>query len=506
MRDKSSRDGARAPIHVDFHLLDAHHPELRGGTGDTFDWDLIGKRREGPGRPLRRADAGQRGRGDRGDAPVRGRHARAGPRPSPGARTRPSSRRSSARSRRRTSCAARGMRVSTAGCRAALRPLRRPLRPRDARARARRARGARGSPRATTRRSSSELDGLLRDYVGRPSPLYLAKGISERVGPRRLAEARGPATTPARTRSTTRSARRCSRSGWASRASSRRPARASTASPRRPRARCSTSTASSTWAPRTCAASGPTSSGCGCSAPQVVGVEAGARTLKEAVSEAIRDWVANSATTHYIIGSAVGPVALPVARPRPPARDRRRGARPGARGRPGALPARVTACVGGGSNAIGTFTAFVDDDDVELVGVEAAGEGLDTDRHGASLTAGATRRAARRDVGGAPGRGGPDHRGALGLRRARLPGLGARARPAARQRAACASWRSPTTQALRAFRETCRLEGIIPALESAHAIAWLFDEGAGDGAPGYDLLTLSGRGDKDLAEVLGLDE
>src|SRR3989440_1535457 len=122
---------------------------------------------------------------------------------------------------------------------------------------------------------------------------------------------------------------------------------------------------------------------------EVVPVEAGARTLKEAVSAAIRDWVANTATTHYVIGSVVGPAPFPAL-----VRDLQRvigdEAREQALAVEGELPARVIACVGGGSNAIGTFTAFLEDGDVQLVGVEAAGEGLASGRHGASLAAGRT--------------------------------------------------------------------------------------------------------------------
>ena len=120
---------------------------------------------------------------------------------------------------------------------------------------------------------------------------------------------------------------------------------------------------------------------------RVVSVEAGARTLKEAVSEAIRDWVTNVADTHYIIGSAVGPAPYPAI-----VRDLQRVIGDEARAqlleRTGTLPDRAIACVGGGSNSIGMFAGFVDDADVELVGVEAAGEGLETGRHGAPLTVG----------------------------------------------------------------------------------------------------------------------
>src|SRR6266581_674440 len=109
-------------------------------------------------------------------------------------------------------------------------------------------------------------------------------------------------------------------------------------------------------------------------------VEAGARTLKEAVSAAIRDWVTNVRTTHYIIGSVVGPAPYPAL-----VRDLQRVIGDEARAqlleREGRLPARVIACVGGGSNAIGTFTAFLADERVELIGVEAGGEGIETTRH-----------------------------------------------------------------------------------------------------------------------------
>ena len=122
---------------------------------------------------------------------------------------------------------------------------------------------------------------------------------------------------------------------------------------------------------------------------EVAPVEAGARTLKEAVSAAIRDWVANVETTHYVIGSAVGPAPYPAL-----VRDLQRvigeEARVQALDAEGALPARVIACVGGGSNAIGIFSPFVADAEVALIGVEAAGDGLDTRRHGASLGAGST--------------------------------------------------------------------------------------------------------------------
>jgi tryptophan synthase beta chain len=231
---------------------------------------------------------------------------------------------------------------------------------------------------------------------------------------------------------------------------------------------------------------------------EVVPVEAGARTLKEAVSAAIRDWVANVETTHYVIGSAVGPAPFPAL-----VRDLQRvigeEAREQALAAEGALPARVIACVGGGSNSIGIFTPFVEDAGVELIGVEAAGEGIDTGRHGASLGAGATgvlHGSLSSVIADEEGQILEAHSISAGLD---YPGVGpehAFLRDSGR-----ASYFSVTdAQALAAFAELCRLEGIIPALESSHAIAWLLENGGG--SDGYDVVCLSGRGDKDLAEVL----
>ncbi len=227
-------------------------------------------------------------------------------------------------------------------------------------------------------------------------------------------------------------------------------------------------------------------------------VEAGARTLKEAVSAAIRDWVANVRTTHYVIGSAVGPAPFPAL-----VRDLQRVIGDEARAQvleaAGALPERAIACVGGGSNAIGTFYAFLEDDGVELIGVEAAGEGLDSGRHGASLGAGSEgvlHGALSSILQDSDGQILEAHSISAGLD---YPGVGpehAQLRDAGRVR-----YESVTDdQALEAFALLARLEGIIPALEPAHAIAWLAAERPPAGTT--SLLCLSGRGDKDLAEVL----
>jgi tryptophan synthase beta chain len=231
---------------------------------------------------------------------------------------------------------------------------------------------------------------------------------------------------------------------------------------------------------------------------EVVGVDVGARTLKEAVSAAIRDWVTNVRTTHYVIGSAVGPAPYPAI-----VRDlqRRIGdeARAQLRERTGRLPDRVIACVGGGSNAIGTFVPFVDDPGVELVGVEAAGEGLETSRHSAPLTIGA-----RGVLHGAMSAVLQDEEGQILVAHSvsaglDYPGSGpehAWLRDSGRVRYVAVE----DGEALAAFRRVAELEGILPALEPAHALAWLFR----NPSPGLDLVTLSGRGDKDLAEVLEL--
>ena len=232
---------------------------------------------------------------------------------------------------------------------------------------------------------------------------------------------------------------------------------------------------------------------------EVAPVEAGARTLKEAVSAAIRDWVANVETTHYVIGSAVGPAPFPAL-----VRDLQRVIGDEARAQAleveGALPARVIACVGGGSNSIGIFTPFIADAEVGLVGVEAAGEGIESGRHGASLGAGRTgvlHGSLSSVISDGEGQILEAHSVSAGLD---YPGVGpehAHLRDTGR-----ATYEAVTDEAaLTAFGELARLEGIIPALESAHAIAWLVENGGGEG---YDILCLSGRGDKDLAEVVAL--
>jgi tryptophan synthase beta chain len=218
-------------------------------------------------------------------------------------------------------------------------------------------------------------------------------------------------------------------------------------------------------------------------------VEAGARTLKEAVSAAIRDWVTNVKTTHYVLGSAVGPAPYPLL-----VRELQRVIGDEAKSeiveQAGRLPDRVVACVGGGSNAIGTFMAFLDDAEVELIGVEAGGEGIESGRHGASLVAGEAgvlHGALSSILQDADGQIVEAHSVSAGLD---YPGVGpehAFLRDSGRVR-----YEAVTDEAaLSAFRELSRLEGIIPALEPAHAIAWVLENS------GFSLGGKTGSSEKD---------
>lgn len=235
-------------------------------------------------------------------------------------------------------------------------------------------------------------------------------------------------------------------------------------------------------------------------------VDAGTGTLKHATSEAIRDWVTNVGETHYVIGSAVGPAPYPeiVADLQRVIGDE---AREQILAEEGALPGTVVACVGGGSNAIGMFRAFIDDTDVALVGVEAAGDGLETGRHGAPLSKGrpgVLHGSYSYLLQDDDGQVAEAHSISAGLD---YPGVGpqhSHLRDIGRVRYEAVTDRD----ALEAFSLLCRTEGIIPALESAHALALLAREGGTMNASGPVVVCLSGRGDKDVDQAgaaLGVD-
>jgi tryptophan synthase beta chain len=234
---------------------------------------------------------------------------------------------------------------------------------------------------------------------------------------------------------------------------------------------------------------------------EVRAVKSGSRTLKDAMNEALRDWVGNVHDTFYIIGSAAGPHPYPAM-----VRDFQtvigKETRTQILAAEGRLPDLLVACVGGGSNAIGLFHPFLDDPSVAIEGVEAAGEGVETHHHAATLsmgTPGVLHGARSYLLQDSDGQVLEAHSISAGLD---YPGVGPEH-----------SWLKDTgrvnyvsitdAQALDAFQLTCRLEGIIPALESAHAIARVVQVAPKMGPDKVIVLGLSGRGDKDVFTVAG---
>jgi tryptophan synthase beta chain len=342
----------------------------------------------------------------------------------------------------------------------------------------------------------AELDGLLRDYAGRPTPLYLARRLSEvagrpvwlkredllHTGAHKVNNALGQALL----------ARRMGKRRVIAETGAGQHGVATATACALLGLECTVYMGTEDMRRQA-----PNVQRMELLGATVAPVGAGARTLKEAVSEAIRDWVTNVGTTHYVIGSTVGPAPYPAL-----VRDLQRVIGDEARAqvleRTGRLPSRVIACVGGGSNSIGTFTAFVPDADVELVGVEAGGEGLETGRHGAPLAAGGRPGVLHGSLSAIlqdeDGQIAVAHSVSAGLD---YPGSGpehAHLRDSGRARYVAVT----DAEALAAFRRVTALEGLIPALEAAHALAWALANPGGD----LDLVCLSGRGDKDLAEVL----
>ncbi|HYR14617.1 MAG TPA: tryptophan synthase subunit beta, partial [Mycobacterium sp.] len=228
----------------------------------------------------------------------------------------------------------------------------------------------------------------------------------------------------------------------------------------------------------------------------VVSVEAGSKTLKDAINEAFRDWVTNADNTYYCFGTAAGPHPFPTM-----VRDFQRviglEARVQIVEQAGRLPDAVTACVGGGSNAIGIFHAFIDDPEVRLVGYEAAGDGVETGRHAATFTGGspgAFQGSFSYLLQDEDGQTIESHSISAGLD---YPGVGPE--HAFLKDTGRAQYRPVTdTEAMDAFSLLCRSEGIIPAIESAHAVAGALKLGQELGRGSIILVNMSGRGDKDV--------
>lgn len=237
----------------------------------------------------------------------------------------------------------------------------------------------------------------------------------------------------------------------------------------------------------------------------VVPVTAGSRTLKDAINEAMRDWVTNVESTHYILGTVAGPHPFPVM-----VRDFHRIIGDEARAQvlelTGALPTAVLACVGGGSNAIGIFYPFIEDLSVRLIGLEAGGDGLETGRHASAISGGrpgvlhGARSYMLQDDDGQTIEShsisaGLDYPG-VGPEHAHLHDIGR-----------AEYWPITDKEAMEAFSLLCRTEGIIPAIETAHALAGAMKLGKELGPDSVLLINLSGRGDKDVqtaAEYFGM--
>ncbi len=228
----------------------------------------------------------------------------------------------------------------------------------------------------------------------------------------------------------------------------------------------------------------------------VVPVTAGSRTLKDAINEAMRDWVTNVESTHYILGTVAGPHPFPVM-----VRDFHRIIGDEARAQvlelTGALPTAVLACVGGGSNAIGIFYPFIEDLGVRLIGLEAGGDGLETGRHASAISGGrpgvlhGARSYMLQDEDGQTVEShsisaGLDYPG-VGPEHAHLHDIGR-----------AEYWPITDKEAMEAFSLLCRTEGIIPAIETAHALAGAMKLGKELGPDATLLINLSGRGDKDV--------
>ncbi|CAN5438382.1 tryptophan synthase subunit beta [soil metagenome] len=229
---------------------------------------------------------------------------------------------------------------------------------------------------------------------------------------------------------------------------------------------------------------------------EVVSVESGSKTLKDAINETFRDWVADADNTYYCFGTAAGPHPFPTM-----VRDFQRviglETRAQIQAQAGRLPDAVTACIGGGSNAIGIFHAFIDDPGVKLVGYEAAGDGVETGRHAATFTGGslgAFQGSFSYLLQDEDGQTVESHSISAGLD---YPGVGPE-HAHLKDRGRADYLPITDSEAMDAFRLLCRTEGIIPAIESAHAVAGALKLGVELGPASIIVVNLSGRGDKDV--------
>jgi tryptophan synthase beta chain len=340
-----------------------------------------------------------------------------------------------------------------------------------------------------------ELDGLLRDFVGRPTPLYLARRLSEETGLRIYLKREDLLHTGAHKINNTLGQALLAR--------------------RMGKARVIAETGAGQHGVATATACALLGLSCvvymgeedmrrqepnvfrmRLLGAEVVGVSSGSRTLKDAINEAMRDWVTNVENTHYVLGSVLGPHPFPRI-----VRDFQRiigvEAREQILAREGRLPEMLVACVGGGSNSIGLFHAFLDDERVQLVGVEAGGLGVKTGKHAARFEGGrpgvlhGTKSWVLQDAAGQIS---ATHSVSAGLD---YPSIGPE--HAYLHEIGRARYASVTDdEALDAFQFLARTEGILPALESAHAVAWLRREAETIRPDSAVIVNLSGRGDKDV--------
>jgi tryptophan synthase beta chain len=349
----------------------------------------------------------------------------------------------------------------------------------------------------------AELDALLRDYAGRPTPLYLAERWSERLGgPRVYLKREDLCHTGAHKINNTVGQALLARRMGKRRVIAETGAGQHGVAVAAVAARCGLACtvymgaedmrrqALNVYRMRLMGA-------------QVVAVEAGSRTLKDAINEAMRDWVTNVRDTHYILGSVLGPHPYPLMVRHFQSVIGREARRQFQEREPG-LPDLLVACVGGGSNAIGLFHPFLEDRGVRLVGVEAGGRGSGAGEHAARFAGGSpgvlqgTFTWILQDAGGNIE---PTHSVSAGLDYAAVGPEHAWLRESGRAEYSSAS----DAEALAAFHDLAECEGILPALETSHAAAWLRRAAAGLPRGARVILNLSGRGDKDVDSVRALE-